>query len=172
MENKKTEVSHSASYYYILWGSIVVLHSIAQFFVLRYDVSILKSSSLLFLLGGVLSYFHAKKDKTPHSVIDKVYLKVWIGISIGLVLVNVVGPFLSVTYIIPLTLALYTIGGLITGLTSKFLPSIIGAIVCGLCTVCSFYTDMQTQFLLQGLAVASVHIIPGFFLLQKKTQAE
>lgn len=168
MENKNNDVSNAASYYYILWGSIVVLYSIAQFFALKYSIGFLKNSSLLFLIGGILSYFHAKRDTAPHSTIDKAYLKVWIAISIGLVLVNTIGPFLSIKYIIPLTLALYTTGGLITGTTSKSLLSIIGAIICGICTIGSFYTDMPIQFLLQALAVASVHIIPGVFLLQKK----
>ncbi|MEZ5016125.1 MAG: hypothetical protein R2800_03680 [Flavipsychrobacter sp.] len=154
----------AASYYYVLWGVIVALYSVAKYFVIEHGMKSLNSASILFLVGGVLSFLQARKNDEPASGIDKVYMKVWIGIAIGLFLVNTIGYKLGVGYIIAITLSLYCIGSLITGWLSKFTPSILGGVICAICIALCFYVTYAQQFLILAIAVIAVHVYPGIVM--------
>lgn len=169
MKTNIGKLSRSAPYYYILWGIIVATYSMAKYLAIMYDITTLQSASVLFLIGAILSYTHGKKDTNTISDTDKVYLKVWIVISIGLALINTIGLMLGVAYLIPMTLSLYCLGSLATGLFSGYIPSIAGAIVCLLCVFWSLYASNAEQFAIQAIAVSAVHTIPGLLMRRKFT---
>ncbi len=165
---RHNQLPPSAPYYYILWGTIVALYSIARYYAITYSMPTFNSASLLFLAGGILSYRHAKRDRSESLRIDKVYLVVWLLISLGILVANIAGAQLGIEYTIPITLTLYCLGAFITGLASRFWPSIAGAILCTVCVAWSFYEkDYAAQNLLMAAAVATVHIIPGLIMRNK-----
>lgn len=160
----------AVSYYYVLWGVIVTLYSIAKYFVIEYDMKSLNSASVLFLVGGVLSFLQARKDKAPTSALDKMYMRVWGGIAVGLVLVNTIGFKLGIEYLIATTLSLYCIGSLITGWLSRFTPSIVGGVACVICIMLCFYVTYAQQYLIQAIAVIAVHVYPGLAMSMNRNK--
>lgn len=63
-----------------------------------------------------------------------------------------------------LLLMLYAIPTLITGLTHRFKPMIVGAIICYLFFVLSLFTDTRLDMLFNGLAAICNWLIPGLIL--------
>lgn len=66
-----------------------------------------------------------------------------------------------------LLLMLYAIPTLITGLTHRFRPMIIGAIVCYGFFIASLFTDTRLDMLFNGLAAICNWLIPGLILRQR-----
>lgn len=63
-----------------------------------------------------------------------------------------------------LLLLLYAIPTLITGLTQRFLPMTVGAVLCYVFFVASLFTDNRLDMLFNGLAAIGNWLIPGLIL--------
>jgi hypothetical protein len=63
-----------------------------------------------------------------------------------------------------LYLLLYAFPTLVTGLTKKFKPMIVGAIICYACFIISCFTNSIYDMLLQAIAATACWLIPGFIL--------
>ncbi len=157
-----------AGYFLVLWGIVVFLYSMAMYIGLAMkDETISSFAWIVFPVGAILSYVkNRKNDKTEKtkSWYDDLYMFVWVGVGICFGIIIIFAPKLGMANIIPLTMLMYVFASFVTGGTTRFYPSIIGAILCLVCVIIAFNVTFAEQFLYNGLGVLFVHIMPGIIM--------
>jgi len=170
--NQKT----GASNYYIIWGTILFIVLIGNFFVIRFpsdlSASIANALPMLFAVGGILSFLQSRKDDKNETVVplnEKLYMYAWVGASIGLVAIcfshssDILNGF-CLGILLMFGLVNFIIGGM-----TKFYPLIIGGAVSMVLAVFIPNVTMDYKFLITAIGVLSTCLIPG--LLMKNTKA-
>jgi hypothetical protein len=92
---------------------------------------------------------------------------VWSGVAICFAVIVIFTMKIGIDNIIPLTLLMYVFASFVTGGTTKFYPSLIGAILCLVCSILAFNLSFAQQFLCNAAAVLLVHIVPGAIMNRK-----
>jgi hypothetical protein len=165
-----------ASNYYIIWGFMLFAYFFIQFFNFHFKTSttalIAENSTLLFALGGLLSYLQSRKDTKTETfvpLIEKVYLYGWIAASIGL-------GVLSFVYIRNFTetlcfgvLLIFGLVNFIIGGVSGFKPLIIGGILSMLLCILIVYCALEYKFLITAIGVMISCAIPGIMMKYSKS---
>ncbi len=160
-----------ASFYYLLWGTILLFHYLLLFLVTQFPD--LKGSFLetviwsVFPVGGLLSYLRSKKDKKDEKVLsryEKVYLYAFGGFALAYGTIFIASIFqesgLPVT-LFPLLLG-FTV--FVAGGITKHKASMVGGILGVICTGISMNVPMEIQYLLAALSSLVACIIPGFLM--------
>ncbi len=153
-----------AGYYLTLWGILVFIYSVCLYAGISQNIPALANAWLLFPLGGVLSLIRSKKDdkkETAKSWYDRLYAFVWGGVGICLGVLGIFVMDKGIYIYMPTVLVIYGLASFITGGTTRYYPSLIGAVVCFVCAIFAFHIQDATQFLVHAFAVLCVHIIPG-----------
>jgi hypothetical protein len=164
-----------ASNYYILWGFILFTYYFIQFLNLHFKsvttALIADNSTLLFALGGLLSFLQSKKDDKNETVIpliEKVYKYGWIAASIGLGVVS----FAFLKNFIEIhcfgVLLIFGLVNFIIGGVVGFKPLIIGGILSMLLCIVSVYCDLEYKFLMTALGILFSCAIPGIIMKSSK----
>jgi hypothetical protein len=162
--------------YYIIWGSVLFLYFCIQFFAFNFKneicITIANFSTILYPIGGILSYLQSKKDdknETRIPINEKVYKTGWIAASIGLAILTIsnihnVQEMLCIGVVLIFGLVNFMIGGIV-----KFTPLIIGGLLSMLLTLLIPNVTVEFKFLATAIGVLSSCLIPG--LLMKKSNA-
>ncbi len=167
IKTAREDYSSGAAYYFVLWGTIMALYSLANYFSITANNETSSLSYLLFAAGGILSYIRSKKDdKTEQAIArhDRLYMFVWSGVGICLAIIWTLAPKLGLSNIIPVSLMVYALASFTTGGTIKYTPSLIGAIICFICVVIALFVNFAQQYLVCAVAVLAVHIMPGLMM--------
>ncbi len=160
-----------ASYYYVVWGTLLLIHYLLLFFVTRFPD--LKGNFIetiiwgVFPLGGLLSFLRGKKDSKNEKMLslhEKVYLYTFGGFALcyGTVFIAsaITEPsFLIAIYPLLLGFTVFVVGGI-----TKHKPSLICGVLSILCTGISLNVSLELQYLLAALASLISCIIPGFLM--------
>jgi hypothetical protein len=169
--------STGAGYYFLLWGIIVFVHSVFMYYSIYHNVAAdwQGLSWSVFAIGGIFSFVHSKRtekiEKTK-SWYDTLYGFVWSGVGICLAITWLYFSWKNNwQYIIPIVIMQYGFASFITGGTTKFYPSLMGAIIAFGFAFAAFNLNIAYQFLCMAAAVLIVHIIPGYLLYRKYTKA-
>jgi len=164
---------------YLLWGWVVFLCSIAQFFLLNVFHS--DQHAMVWMLTWVVfiyQIFYLMKKKKSHRVASytgRIIGFVWITfvILMGLFAFTF-GSELGESYykmMSPGFLALYGMPTFLSGIILNFRPLMIGGIGCWLLSVLSLFIPYDYQLLLLSAAMIIAWIIPGYLLRSKYKKA-
>lgn len=164
----KTAVGDN-SFYYLIWGWLVFIASALNFILLV----IVKTPyhwlpwPVLMGAGGIITFlysFFAKKKEKAVSYFSKFMGYTWMAIVIGILLMGFISSNFGVRAAYPALLIIYGIGLFISGRTFKFVPLVIGSIVCWLSGIVACYVTFDYQLILLCISVLVSYIIPGYIL--------
>ena|SRR3984893_5721985 len=174
IETAKNQFSENG-HLYLLWGWIVFICSLAQFFLL----SVFQSPYhymvwMLTWLAFIYQIFYLIKEKRREKVrtyASRITGFVWIVFVILMFLFAFLfGNELGNNYykvMSPGFLALYGMPTFLSGIILKFRPLILGGIGCWLLSIIALYTPYNYQLLLLSVAMIIAWIIPGYLLRTK-----
>ena len=174
IETAKNHFSENG-HLYLLWGWVIVISGIGQFVLLN----IVHHNNpyivwLLPLLAVIYHIFYLTKKEKRRKVTtytDRIVGFVWLSFFILLIVVGfIVGFELRTEYyklICPVSLALYGMPTLLSGIILRFKPLIVGAIGCWFLSVGSLFVRYDYQLLFLSAAMIIAWIIPGYLLRKK-----
>ena len=159
-----------AQFYYIVWGTLLFLHFIIRYFLLRYPQS---SSDLLdvatwavFPVGGIISYFRSKRDDKIEKVVplyEKIYAYAFGGFALAYgvtYFASVARPDLQGSFFsVLLGFTVFVTGGL-----TKHTPSLVGGTLAILLGGISLNVTPEIQCLLAAIASLSACLAPGMLM--------
>ncbi len=157
-----------ASFYYILWGLLLIFNFIIHFLIIlkpELNGTLLdKFNWVIFPIGGFLSYLNKNKDKKNETFVpqlEKVYFFGFTGFAFVYAVLNFASSYLTFPITImffPLTIGftVYVVGGI-----SRHKLSIIGGIISMLLSAVSILSIIEIQYLLASIACITSCIIPG-----------
>jgi len=171
IERAKNQLSENG-HLYLLWGWVIFIASAGQFVLLNllhYENYYI----VWFLpwLAGIYQAFYLakrKKQKKVTAYADHIIGFVWITFFILLVLFGFIfSSELGPEYyklICPVSLALYGMPTLMSGIILRFRPLITGAVGCWLLSIGSLFAGYDYQILFLSAAMVIAWIIPGYIL--------
>ncbi len=169
MIDKTKDSVADKSYYFLMWGWLVLIAALTQFVlkvIVRSDLN--PVAWTLMFLGIILSIFHGRKEKGRRRVkshVDDSLRYLWTGVAVNQALIVFVfavrGDWQNCyTFFI----MLYSIGCFITGRILKFRPLVWGAIAGWFLVIVTLFAGYDYNILVLALAILVSYIIPGYLL--------
>lgn len=164
--NEVKTTKSDASFYYILWGSILLIYFLLHYYINK--MPDLKStylnsfSWLLFPLGGLLSFFNKSKETENYvPLFERVYFWSFTAFACLYGVLTFASTYFSSSLSImlfPLIIGsiVYIVGGI-----TKHTPSIIGGVIGIVFSLFSIMSTTEIQYLIASLTCLSTCIIPG-----------
>ena len=163
-ESKKSLCKNS--FYFILWGLIMIPVGIAESLLIG-QPNFWLIWPIAGILGGFISMIHSRRESSKTNIYttgDRITNYTWGGFGIALVF----GILFSVYNQIPphaLVLILAGLATFISGGISKFTPFIWGALALGIGAIlCAFFVPAQFQGYVSAASLLFGYVIPGFML--------
>ena len=159
------------SYYFLLWGWIVILGSIGHYVLLKFtEFSRPEIAWLVVIIGLILSFirgFQQGKATKVITHIDKVYIWVWM---VFLVSYSIIIIFMSkINYAVtPLVFLLAGNATFLSGTILKFRPLIWGSIIMWIGAILTFFLSYEHQLIISPAIIVIGYLIPGYLLRMKK----
>jgi hypothetical protein len=163
------------SFFYLLWGWLVLIASLSHYFLLRmnYHEYAYLPWPILMLGGMVVSIIAGirlgKKAKVV-SHFDNMMIYLWYGFFFTIMIMIVMAAFQKIPWITThsLIISLYGLGTFVSGGVLRFRPLIIGGIACWVISVITFFVASENILLLIALSVIISYLIPGYILKSKE----
>lgn len=159
------------SFCFLLWGWLIATASILFYVLHQYTSSKLffLPFPLLVIPGIIITLIYYKRN----SQMSETYLigflrQLWLVLAISfiiVVLISLLQKYPPFTY----TLVIAGIGTLVSGLVMRFRPLIVGGVIFLLIAVGSIFVSDNVKPLLQGTAVITGYLIPGYLLKYSKS---
>ena len=157
-------------FHLILWGWVIIIISLAQFYLLQYTD--IHNSQLVWLLtipagffSTIYGYKEGKKEKST-SHIDSIYMWIWVGFVVSILLIILV----SAGNLHSIPVYILVIAGFATFLSGKLLrfsPLVWGGIGFWLWSILGFYLHNELVLIVNASAILTGYIIPGYMLKNK-----
>jgi len=180
IDKTKTSVADN-SFYFLLWGWLVLIGALLQYILFVVVKSPLHPVAWnVMFIGFIVSGIHGAKAKgrRVRTYVDDGLTNIWL--CLGIIQVLVVFAFLRFggwEYCYTAFILLYSIGCFLTGRLLQFGPLVWGAVSCWALAILTTYVGLETKMLLMAAAVLISYIIPGHLLrreykkhLQKQPQ--
>jgi hypothetical protein len=163
----------SQSFYYILWGWLAVVSSLFDFTLIKMGESYFHFIPwiLMMPLGWLGSYIYSRNQSDSKGFVTQVesFLKyLWLTLGLAMAVVIFVSVLNKINPAI-LILALAGIGTLVSGLTMKFKPLIIGGILFFIFSLVCLYIKSETIYLVYALAIILGYLVPAYKLKSLKS---
>ena len=168
------------SFFFILWGWIVIFSSVSCFFVIKYfcahhlekylNLACWLTWIIPTIIGFIISNLHAKKmEKTERvkSQIGSIIKAIWYTNALG-IFISCFISYKMKSYPAPIILTIVGISTFLTGYIIKFRPLILGGIIFGLLAIFSCFIMNEYQLLVTALGILSGYLIPGYILKYSK----
>ncbi|MGD1008003.1 MAG: hypothetical protein ABR980_12325 [Ignavibacteriaceae bacterium] len=155
----------------ILWGTLTFIVFVSQYILVLlglYKLFDIAWTCILFPLGGIYSFIYGwkkhKKNNLPKTIIGNIIETMgWVvGINLmilGFLFRNKLGEAGA-----PVFLILFALFFILTGISIKFKPIIIGGILLNLMGFAAFYINGQYHGLIMATGAVIAMIIPGILL--------
>lgn len=155
------------SFFFLLWGWITLIASLAHFYLATYtnfeDPYIGWS---LTIVGGIISGIRGArqgKKAVVRNYADKMYG--WLWFSLGMAMFTIIFNGETIGWqIVPFILLLAGIGTAVSGAMMGFKPLQFGAIAFWALAIIAFKQPENYQMLLMGLGVAVGYLLPGYMM--------
>jgi hypothetical protein len=169
--SKTRENIKEHSFCFLLWGWLIAVASFL-FYILRTYTSFklfFLPFPILVVPGIIITALHyTGKQYTSETYLNHYLKSLWLVLAVSFILVvfiNVMQHYLPFTY----TILIGGIGTLVSGLVLRFKPLVIGGILFLIFFALSVFLADAYKPLLQGLAVITGYIIPGYLLKYSKS---
>ena len=155
----------------ILWGTLIFIVMVSQYILVLlgwYKLFDIAWTCILFPLGGIYTFIYGwkkhKKNNVPRTIIGNIIGTMgWVvGINLlilGFLFHNKFGEALA-----PVFLILWALFFILTGISIKFKPILIGGILLNLMGFAAFYINGQYHGLIMATGAVIGMIIPGILL--------
>lgn len=164
----KTSVGDN-SFHYLLWGWLVLIASGVDYYLLTvtHSPNHWLPWPVLMGMGGIIALIYSLFQKRKEKV--KTYFETflghtWFSVLVALFLTAFVGGRFGGQTAYPVIMIIYGMGLFVSGMTFRFIPLIIGSIICWACAAAACYVTHDIQLILLGISVLSGYIIPGYIL--------
>ncbi|MBN2175444.1 MAG: hypothetical protein JW731_15035 [Bacteroidales bacterium] len=162
------------SFFYLLWGWLVLIASITHYILLRigWEYAYLPWPVLM-TIGGIASVIAGirlgKKMKVI-TVIDKAMMYLWWAFVILILIILIMTSMKKIdwTATYPLIISLYGLGTFVSGGILKFKPLLLGGIACWVISIIAFFVAPINVLLLTALSIVISYLIPGYMLKFKE----
>lgn len=167
ISHAKNNYEESGSFYFLLWGWVVMLANLGHFALERFTAY--EYPFVVWLLtipAALISAWHGirQKDKTTtRTHLSHLYGEIWIGVGIGIVLSLIFMSKLNFNHG-AIIMIFAGIGTYMSGRMLKFRPLIFGAIALWLAAVLCFYLPETEQYLVGAIGILAGYLIPGYLL--------
>ena len=160
------------SFYYLLWGWLVFIASITQYFLLAFDKAYASLPWMLMPVGGIITGIYSyRQKKTQHvkTYVDEFMRYVLTAFMASLLIVLACQFRLGLsTY--PMIMLVYGIWLYISGGIIRFRPLMAGGIINWGFATGALFVDFKMQLLFLAMAVLLGYIIPGHLLKRKHSR--
>lgn len=156
-----------SSFYFLLWGWIVVLASLAQFYLDQYtDYPHPYMVWLIGLPGWVVTMIYAYKQSNKQRVSTysgSLIMWVWLGFAFSILIVIFGGAYFNFQ-ITALILLFSGFATFVTGIIIRFKPIILGGSTFWIFTPIALYLGVHYAPLVMACAVIIGYLLPGYML--------
>lgn len=160
---------HEGSFYYLLWGWLVLVASLSHY-VLQEIVNVRYAYSVwaLMVLGVVATIYrsvqYGKKQRVK-TYVEKFIGNFWWALFVAIMIILIGGAFKTgyqIAY--PNIILIYGVGIFVSGSIFRFKPMIIGGIGSWVIAIIAFFVGFDIQLLLMALVTVIGYLIPGYML--------
>jgi hypothetical protein len=155
----------------ILWGTLIFIVFVSQYILVLlglYKLFDIAWTCILFLLGGIYTFIYGwkkyKKNNVPRTIIGNIIGTMGWVVSINLMILGFLFHNKLGEAIAPVFLILWALFFILTGISIKFKPIIIGGILLNLMGFAAFYINGQYHGLILATGAVIGMIIPGILL--------
>jgi uncharacterized membrane protein YjjP (DUF1212 family) len=155
----------------ILWGTLIFIVMVSQYILVLlgwYKLFDIAWTCILFPLGGIYTYLYArkkyKKNNIPRTIIGNIIGTMGWVVSINLATLGFLFKNRFGEALAPVFLILWALFFILTGISIKFKPIIIGGILLNLMGFAAFYISGQYHGLILAAGAVIGMIIPGILL--------
>jgi hypothetical protein len=170
MITKAKSAYHSNGTGAIMWGIVIFVCSIIDFFKKQFHVDIGFDIWLLMFVALIPQFymvFKNGKKKNFVSYEETTMGYVWGAFGASILMLMFFNNYYRPGHSESLFLMLFGMPTFITGGMFRFKPMIIGGVICWALFGISLYTDLKINMLLMALAALSAWLIPGIILRKK-----
>jgi hypothetical protein len=163
------------SFFFLLWGWLVLAASLLHF-ALLYVTGAREYAwipwPVLMSAGAVISViagYRMGKKSNVMSHVDKMLIYLWYGFFSVFTIILFMAIFGKLSWMMmhPLIIALYGLGTFVTGGVLKFRLLIIGGVAAWIIAFAAFFVSSQYILLLTALSIVIAYLIPGYMLKAK-----
>lgn len=155
------------SFYFLLWGWIVLIASSTHFYLLEFTdyphPYIGWSLNIIGVIAAIIKSVRDGKRTVVTNYTDKVYGWLWLALGIGMFTILFNGEMLGWS-IVPFILLLVAIGTFVSGSMMRFRPLQIGGVVTWLLSIWAFQSTEAYQMLMTAIAMLLGYLIPGYIM--------
>ncbi|GAE66772.1 hypothetical protein SAMN05421692_3123 [Chryseobacterium indologenes] len=169
----QTRFEKTDAYFYLInWGIILFIYFFLHYLGGKFEFfkMLLGFSTLLFLIGAMISIWHSKrmnKKEIVKPVNDSLFMYTWggIGLCIGLWMINY--KIFDQSLYLGLLMLLFGLASFITGGVTKFRLSVICGVLTMIISAVIPLLNFSNQFLATCIGIMLSCIIPGFAMFYK-----
>lgn len=175
IDKTKEEISGN-SIYFLLWGWLVFIGCLLQYFLLV----IIKSPRhylawLIIIVGVVFSVGYTIKSKQRSKV--KTYVgdsmaRLWTGMSISFLALCFILSNIGWEHAFPIYILFYATGTFVSGGILQFRPLQVGGAICWVLAVAATFVSYQDQILLSAAAILASYLVPGYMLKNRTSKGD
>jgi hypothetical protein len=164
------------SFFYLLWGWLVLVASLSHYFLLRigWEHAYLPWPVLMSLgaIVSVIAGYRLGKKMKVITIIDKAIIYLWWGFVVLIIIILVMTGMdkINWTSTYPLIISLYGLGTFVSGGILKFKPLILGGIAAWVISIIAFFVAPINVLLLTALSIVIAYLIPGYMLKSREIQ--
>ncbi len=164
------------SFYYLLWGWILLISSLLCYFVLRYLImnemyeGMYWKSLLCWVVpittGVLIKMIFTRRRNREEKVrthIDRYLTMLWYAAAITFILLVIISYFTDV-YPTPFILAGVGLVTFVSGFMIRFNPLMIGGLVFSAAGIVAAFAPGLTQLLIFAIALVPGYLLPGYLL--------
>lgn len=157
----------ASSFHFILWGWLVIVASLAHFYLDMFtDFNAPYMVWLIGIPGWIVSMLYGYKQSATSRVktySDSLVMWTWVAFGISILIVIFAGRYVGYQ-ITPLIMLFSGLCTFITGFIIKFRPLVIGGSSFWIFTPIAFYLPMVYSPLIMAIAVIFGYLIPAYIL--------
>ncbi|NNC95730.1 MAG: hypothetical protein HKN92_09225 [Chitinophagales bacterium] len=171
IQNTKSDVRQN-SFYFLLWGWLVAAASLIHYCLLKFSSfeHHYIAWPIMMTLGVIITMVHGYRSskKNPSESYINFFMKhLWIVIGSSFILMIFICIKLNI-HPTPFSLMLAGIGTLISGLTMKYRPFILGGSIFLISAVVAVFLNGMDQLLLNAVAIVLGYLVPAYILKGEK----
>lgn len=174
IENSKSNLKDN-SFFYLLWGWLVLIASVTSFVLLKMgfsEIYWIPWPILMFgggIVSGIAGYRIGKKAKAK-TMFDTTMAYLWSGFVITLFIILFIAASGNISWQVSnvLIIALYGLGTFVSGGILKFKPLIIGGIFSWAIAIATIFIPEIYSMLMVSLSIVVAYLIPGYMLKSRE----